>query len=371
MSTNIITDKNRINYIDVARGIGIILVVLTHAGIDKLNIIDYFQMPLFIFLSGYTFNVSNSFKIILKKKIKRLYIPFVVASFTFLIFHNLLYKIHFYSSFYTLNNYLIKSLKILSFDMAEKLLAPAWFLFTLFFITILFKIIYDLFDKILCKNNFLNANNNLIFIFYLILAIVGIFLTNKEITFVYSNCYAINVILTSAIFFYIGWYLKNTNINLKKVNKYLPMLVLILSFIIIVIAKLKFRYTADFRVNYFSNYYLFLPTALAGIYVIIVISKFIQKYGNLFKKVLTYLGQNTIIIFLLHLTSFKIIGLIQVYYFNYPISKLPDFKNVYTGGIWGYLYLLVGLIVPILCQIIINSLRWSGFFRQAGADYKC
>lgn len=72
--------NNRFEYIDLAKGIGIILVVLFHIpNIEKLPLFRFwggwittFYMPLFFILSGLFFNSSNPFK-----KIKKLLTPYI------------------------------------------------------------------------------------------------------------------------------------------------------------------------------------------------------------------------------------------------------------------------------------------------------
>lgn len=49
------------NYIDIAKGIGIILVILGHSGVNS-EIKDFiygFHMPLFFVISGYLYNVDK------------------------------------------------------------------------------------------------------------------------------------------------------------------------------------------------------------------------------------------------------------------------------------------------------------------------
>lgn len=83
MSTtnSISTSKNRIEWIDIAKAFGIILVIVGHTVGYRThiqNIIFSFHMPLFIILSGYTFSENNSPKDILGKTwldIKRLIGP--------------------------------------------------------------------------------------------------------------------------------------------------------------------------------------------------------------------------------------------------------------------------------------------------------
>lgn len=72
--------NERIEWIDIAKGIGIILMVLGHLGIPHWlhNWIYSFHMPLFLFLSGLVFKVDGcSFRKLLKKRFLQLMVPYI------------------------------------------------------------------------------------------------------------------------------------------------------------------------------------------------------------------------------------------------------------------------------------------------------
>ncbi len=77
--------KKRYDYIDIARGIGILLVVWAHIMVTGWThqMIYSFHMPLFFFLSGMVFQKEKfpSFGDFLKRRAKRLLIPYVIYSF--------------------------------------------------------------------------------------------------------------------------------------------------------------------------------------------------------------------------------------------------------------------------------------------------
>lgn len=69
--------KNRVRHYDVAKGIGIILVVLGHSMIEFGHYIIYmFHMPLFFFISGVFFKPEPTGKMLLKQT-RNLLVPFV------------------------------------------------------------------------------------------------------------------------------------------------------------------------------------------------------------------------------------------------------------------------------------------------------
>ena len=67
----------RIAWIDVLKGICMVMIVVSHAGLRPLWF-SYFYVYGFYFISGYTFS-NKSLTAFLKKKIARLYIPYLVA----------------------------------------------------------------------------------------------------------------------------------------------------------------------------------------------------------------------------------------------------------------------------------------------------
>nr|MBQ8251770.1 acyltransferase family protein [Lachnospiraceae bacterium] len=72
--------EKRIDWIDIAKGIGIICIVLGHLGNGKINSIVYtFHVPLFFFLSGFLLNIEGKTKDFIKKKSKALLLPYAVT----------------------------------------------------------------------------------------------------------------------------------------------------------------------------------------------------------------------------------------------------------------------------------------------------
>ena len=133
--------KQRVDFIDLAKGICISLVVLLHVYGDLsgafIKVMNLFRMPLYFFLSGLFFKTYNGFIPFVKKKTNRLLIPFV---FTFLIIiipttlfldikegHTIIMKDVVWGSDGKMN---------LGIDGAS------WFLLCLFFVNILFYIIF-------------------------------------------------------------------------------------------------------------------------------------------------------------------------------------------------------------------------------------
>lgn len=72
------SQNKRYDFIDVAKGIGILFVVFAHVNYTPslLTIIYSFHMPLFFVLSGMLFNPNkySGFKVFIKENFKHLYV---------------------------------------------------------------------------------------------------------------------------------------------------------------------------------------------------------------------------------------------------------------------------------------------------------
>ena len=87
-----VQNKQRIEWIDTIKGVGIILVLIGHCNIPNINQYIYlFHMPLFYIISGYCWNVDKNrnlpFKDFFNKKFNSYIIPYLKnAGICFLIF---------------------------------------------------------------------------------------------------------------------------------------------------------------------------------------------------------------------------------------------------------------------------------------------
>lgn len=118
----------RIDYLDIAKGLGIILVVIGHLDSTCVHtIIYYFHMPLFFFISGIFYDPSHDF---LLKKIKQAFIPIFV-------FSAISFPIKFIERSF-LQEHVYFNLSYLTFQFYN---IPLWFLISLFTIAILFYLV--------------------------------------------------------------------------------------------------------------------------------------------------------------------------------------------------------------------------------------
>ena len=79
------SSSKRIEWLDIAKGIGIFLVVYAHARAPYSSYIYNFHMPFFFLISGILYKSGGNLKQYIFKKIKTLYIPFVGWNLIFIV----------------------------------------------------------------------------------------------------------------------------------------------------------------------------------------------------------------------------------------------------------------------------------------------
>jgi len=346
----IVEIQKRTNYMDIMKGLAIITVVMGHCGATGCHIIVLFHMALFFFISGYFYKekYSESPLNLLKKRLISLYLPFIKYEILFLILHNLFCKIGFYSTQanvvqneYTISNIINNVVHILLFDGTEVLVSPLWFLASLFIVTMLFCLI-----SFLTKNiKFKELIRGLVII---TLFIVGNYLTNINLN-IKNSLFAqeiFNAAFVALLFFYIGFIY-------RKIERRIPMNILIAieSYIILYVCA-ESGFVIDMRINYYPSIVMFLINSILGIYLMVYLSKKIDKVRFEF-NLLKYIGRNTIIIMALHSTCFKLAGLLQIAIYKLPMYKLGNFGATENIMHWWALYVLVGVFVPIVIQYLI------------------
>ena len=78
--------QERITYIDSAKGIGILLVIMGHTVFPLHEAISVFHMPLFFFIGGVTLKMCSDFTDYTVKKINRIFIPYLFFSIFWAVF---------------------------------------------------------------------------------------------------------------------------------------------------------------------------------------------------------------------------------------------------------------------------------------------
>lgn len=333
---------NRISWIDVARGIGIILVIQGHAlGADSYRHLIYaFHMPLFFFLSGLVFDYRKySFSQNFKKSVNNILIPYFLFAFLFYFLwwlENGNLRFEFVAFLKHLQGIIYANSSNLFFNLV------LWFLPCLFITKITFAYL-----SLKLKNKYL------LFISILGFSLLGYF------SFLYfpdlTLPFGIESAFTAIAFFAFGSILKTDfyeKINSIKKNKII--IIMVLSALTCILAGLLNYYLygrqIDIRLNNLGNYFIFYIGALSGIVATVGISILINK-----NKILEYIGKKSLVLFVFHNFVFFYITKFLLVFINK--ETLWSIKDYYLS----YFYTIAALLIILGFTYLYKKLKLPTF----------
>lgn len=324
--------NNRIVELDIIKGICIIGIVFNHAG-HGLLWLSYFYLYGFYFVGGFTYH-DKSFMKLLFSKITRIYIPFIISNLFAEAVCIFLHRVTNYGGGVTQwTQYL---LSILKFNLKESIMAPSWFLFPLFCISIIFFWL----KKIIRRNEILCLISFCAFI-------AAIHYRTILSAIQWNNC-AIIINLAVALFAYTcGYtYKQNDKIrNFAEKSKY-SFDFFIIACLVLCEAKYYWNYHLDLRAGFVSSGKWMFVTYISGIYFLIYFSKVIGNHNCWLKRLLSYIGKRSMSIMFFHVLCFSIVTLIGIYILK--DSYEPSWTNAFHGKLYGYANACIGIVVPLI-----------------------
>ena len=318
--------KNRYKFIDIARGISIISIVIGHIIVNCNELYSIykfflsFNVIVFFFLSGLTFNVDIRFDKFLSKKILRLLVPYFLFAFLFLIPY--LFFGENISSSLGQDESSFKAFSLIKeifYGVGEgnrlKQNSSLWFIPALFTTEIIYYFI--------CKIDSRISSKYFSIILLLVLITCGFF--SLKLNYVFP--FGLNSTFQIGFFLYFGYFIKNNLLNyLSEIGKSKKILFIIfLISIILVIPLIYLNDTINCKDYLYGNYFIFIIISLLSIVWISILSILITNC-----KLLEYIGRITIEILVIH----KVVILIFQ-------TMLGEVSRLYLEG-------------PIILEIIIS-----------------
>lgn len=342
--------------------IGIIQVVMCHLAPD-IKITSYifpytsFFMPMFIFISGYFYNIKKEEHIFqtIWKKFKKIMIPFFIINLFYGIINTFMRKNGIINygeniSLYTLfiQPFINNSQFVFNF--------PSWYI-PAYFTTY---VIYLLIHKLWCK---LKLNEYILLVLMLIGNVFVVYNQNI-VRFEDFRCLLVRVLFLLPLF-HIGYLYKlKWQKYEQKIKNYILLPVVIITNIILIYTLHKI----DYDLHEFSGFITnipFLPilTFITGTLFWLRVSKLLEKYiGE--NKLINYISSNTFSIMSHHLFWAFIFNVI-LYIANVPYFDISDFKNgwIYRYQIPNYkillqiVYIILGIFGPIIIKFLYDKIK--------------
>lgn len=277
-------DKSRVLWIDIARGIGLLLVFIGHLDIPAASAWVYtFHMPLFFFLSGllYPGCEKYSFSEFAWRRFKGLVIPYFTLGSVIALFYSVIYAIN--------GEPAATYAEMFRSFLIQEHYWTIWFLAALY----LAQLIYYAIDR--CFNRWRGA----VTIASLALCVLGFLRYRLGFG---SLPWNLDVALVAQFFFHLGYRF----MHLEKIRECfvgsMPTLRLIgisLACLVINVVAAKAcivlsGYSLDMSVGLYGNELMTIIAAIAGILLVVTLASVVRS------RFITYLGRNTMILFSWH-----------------------------------------------------------------------
>lgn len=340
------------NTVTYVKAIGIILMVLGHLVPSDMVLrkaIFTFHMPLFFIMSGYCFKEKylEDAKQFVVRKIKGIYVPFVVFSLVFLALHNVFCHWHLYEPtwLYGWKDYLWESSRIVTrMSHNEGLLGTFWFLKELFWGNIIFYATYKLI-KLIGNSKLVNGDWRLGAEW---VTAIGLFVLT-EIALIFHlriPYFTVTFLSTYAAFFIaVGYLWKKAE---WKCDQWWIWVIGIASVLIeaIFADRVAMKYQTPLSLIYYA-----IPAIFGTIVVYNLCQRLIKSVSDYKWPVLNFIGEHTLSIMALHFLAFKLVTFGYIKLRDLPIELLQPLgvPDGLANTVWGILLCtFVGVFVPLL-----------------------
>lgn len=327
--------SQRIEYFDVARGLGILLVVLGHNDFGVISpfldqFIYSFHVPLFFFLSGYFVNTSISFVDFFKRRFHSVLKPYLftifLIYFTSVSFEKMGFQmamVRIVKSLYGSTNYI---------DWGQ-----LWFLPHLFVVSLYAFIFIKSAGRLesrWVRWAILVATLAIGLLFLHTFYPFSISLLDKEYE-IYGLPFSLDVVLLSGFFFILGSEVR----EITSERTFDNLLLLVGAGLGLIALNYAFADRVDIALRVYDSLAVNTAEAVLGILLVLAVSRQIDRHVPRLARLLKYFGNISLIILLFHL----------------PIQAFWGQKVLATTGNFG-LSILVGFMLGIVGPVLIYEI---------------
>jgi fucose 4-O-acetylase-like acetyltransferase len=343
------------NIVTLAKAFGIIFMVLGHT-IPQENVIwrviYTFHMPLFFIMSGYCFKEKylNDAKQFVMRKIKGIYVPFVLFSLPFLALHNVFCRWNIYDPdwLYGWKEFAWHTSRIVTrMSHNEELLGTFWFLKELFWGSLIFYATYRSVKKVLGHWTLEIGKYRTERVTVIGLLVLAEMMCIFKLRIPYFTVSHKSVL--AACFIAAGYWWKQAD---WQINKF----VLWIGGVSAITAEILLLHQVSFTGVSPTSLPIYVIPAIAGTMLVYELCRWLvdsrNKIVESLARGLEYVGKHTLAIMALHMLSFKLVTYTLIRLNHLPIERLMDFPVLYeytNGGGALFAYAFVGICFPLVC----------------------
>lgn len=357
--------KQRNITISIAKGIAIILMVIGHAEAPELvtNVIYTFHMPLFFITAGYFFSQRNADEPwqFCQRRFRGLYLPFLKWSFVFLILHNLWFELgilnetygnwtggvtHPYSARDAASRLLMIVTSMSGYD--EFMAGAFWFFRGLLVASILFLIIYKIIDGNTPLKGVKAAGAVCVVMFVFIAYRIS---WGFKITTIPNGGLRE---MWGVVFFGLGMIFRSIEERLPRRDAlFIPLGLLMM------IGAGWLHLSGMNNVGKLRDLLTLPITASVGFITTYYISRLIAERQGRASRILTWLGDNSLYIFIFHIIAFKPVSALKIFVEDLDPAMIGCHMVIHENhtDIFWVIYSIAGVALPALCLLGVRALR--------------
>ena len=331
------------------KGIAITSVVIGHCTLFPFieRFVNQYHLAVFFFVSGYFFKERyiEEKRIFVWKKMKKLYLLFVISGIVFLLFHPLLTRLHVYDTPLTWkemgNEVLNLSVRLTSND---PMMGAMWFCPALMGVSFIAFVAFCL------TKGFSLWKRSIVFLLMVTMGGVNIHLIGLK------SPYCIWQYMIVVGIYYMGWLFSQYEGKLPQLNKVIwgGISMLFLGLLYFMTDFGFYGRLQPASINKESVVMLLL-IALIGCGMIYALAKVLDM--TLVGRIMAIVGDYSFSIMLLHFLSFKLINWIQCLVYDFPFDTISDFPFIkYDNILWFLLYVVAGTSLPIVASLSYHTL---------------
>lgn len=346
--------NKRSEIIDVLKGIGIISVVVGHAGVpgEITNFVYTYHLMVFFFVCGLAYNEKKYLEnpsLYIGNKIRGIIPKYWLYNLFFIIFHNFFVMEGIASStldFYTVKDAVVMSLEAFMIRSMEQLMGPGWFLQPFLMGTCLFAMVYSFIHT---RKISKTAKRVADILFTILSAGIGLWCHYYQLFISYE----LEDAFLTIPFIYLGVSVKSIDMSSIKTRYYMCItLAAILALWVLATHGLAGS-GLGFQNNTLNNVIWFYPATFLGIVFCLSFAELLIRKTIYLKKLFIICGKNSFYIMALHLLDFKIIDVIYGRIKGFPKDTYSVFPRSFSEQFW-WLYCVVGIVLPVFWGWLIH-----------------
>ena len=340
-------ETKRVVFIDIAKGIAIISIILGHLGLNEINrVVFTFRIPIFFIITGYFINKKYTIKEFINNKFKRLIIPYFITSFLIIIIS--LFSLKIFLGVNILNTLGVREWLIATIYGAGdnhiflgykyRAIGAIWFLWASFWASTFIRIS-------------LEFKKEYRILFITVLFLIGYY-TSKIIWFPLS----IQAGFCATLFMYVGYLINIYFDKYKNIYYKYKKYIIIVSFIIWI------QFIHNFKSFWLVHCdigrgFIDIIGCLCACYCIMLLSKIINQKTKIIYKILDFSGKYSLLILCIHLIELNFFRWTNIITINNTLNISSHHLIIFIA--FGKIIFDIGLAYILSKNKLINKIFYK------------